>query len=501
MEGQEENNTPQTTAGVNSGGVASSDSSLANNEELDTVSNPESGVSPDSSQVSEKNNENESAVESSTKGSDQVEEETDRLSVPESPNTTEVEEKRTTDSKSADDDTVNVVERLKSDLKEREEAEESDTLNAQDELNMIRSLLEAEASQDARTLLDAQDSILSSNLSNEVNVGEKASNDRVRKLREKIEVNSLKTPTMSSMISIAAEKVQNSDNGDEGNETSASSSSGVFKFDDINGMADEEISTFIGSYEENKCLSEMISQLNTEDFEHLFRADPSFMDDFRWWCRVCLRARRYRQKRAIQLLKSYADWRLSSEIYKADQSRLKDQVETGFLLFLDDVRCVEGRAIIVIRLALHDPKKFQPKDVVTALHYVVLYGLKSDPIVQAKGFTVLMDMSETGYSNFDMGVASAVSKALNSTLPMRYGKLIVYNPPFFFSTLFKLIYIFLSTKMRQRMVRVFASSKNPITSPLFKYIQQACLPTFYCGNHHVDPETFAMEVLGTLTKQ
>mmetsp|Transcript_4947 Transcript_4947/g.5796 ORF Transcript_4947/g.5796 Transcript_4947/m.5796 type:complete len:438 (-) Transcript_4947:72-1385(-) len=398
-----------------------------------------------------------------------------------------------------DSEKVSVVERLQHDLEEKEREAHSSS-EAHDELNMIRSLLQAEASQDACKLLDAQDEILSSTLSNEIDAGEKPSIARVQSLRRKIQNNSFKTPTMSSMIASATEEAQQYElNFNKQNGSGTDTKKNQIKIvDEKDGMSEEHIPSFIGTYEENQCLSQMISQLNTEDFESLFAADPSFMDDFRWWCRVCLRARRYRQGRAIQLLKAYAKWRLESQIYKADKDRLKDQLESGFLLFMEDSRCVDGRTIIVIRLVLHNPKKFLPKDVVIALHNVVLYGLKSDPLVQAKGFTVLMDMTNARYGNFDMGIASAVSKALNSTLPMRYGKLIVYNPPFFFSTLFKLMYIFLSKKMRQRMVRVFPATTKPESATLHEYIDRVNLPTFFGGAQQISTLNFAADVVDNM---
>lgn len=388
-----------------------------------------------------------------------------------------------------------MVEKLKADLAASQGKSE-------DELKLIRTLLQAEATHDAGELIDAQDIILSSGMAEGLEEIKQSPNiQNAQKVRQCLQDSPFK-PHHADFTELVSGLPPGNGEQSEAEAPREPGSTAPEAAGQVNipagGLNDEECAAFVGSYEENLVVNALMEKLPLEQFEALFEQDPEFRKEFRWWARACLRARRYRLERAVDLLSKYAAWRKDIMLVSTNQSKLKAQLESGFCIFLEDARCVDGRAILLVRGQFHDPSKYKPQDVAVALHNVILYALRSDDLIQAQGFTILHDMTKLRYRNLDFGLFEQLSRCFNSTFPMRYGRLILYNPPFFFSAVYRIASIFLSKKMKERLLKVPKQKKHPAFVTLAKHVHQKDLPSYMGGGQELNSELFATSVISAL---
>ena len=371
---------------------------------------------------------------------------------------------------------------------------------SEEELKLIRTLLHAEATHDAGELIDAQDIILSSGMADGLEDIKQSPNiQNAKTVRQTLHASPFKPhqADFTELVSGTAPASEDQKNGESSVPNNTTEEKDELNIP-ANGLNDEECAAFVGSYEENLVVNALMEKLPMETFGEVFEQDPEFKSEFRWWARACLRARRYRLERAVDLVTRYAAWRKDIGLNKSDQSKLKAELETGFCMFLEEARCVNGRAILLVRLQFHDPTKYKPHDVVIALHNVILYALRSDDLIQAQGFTVLHDMTKVRYRNLDFSLAEKISKCFNSTFPMRYGRLVMYNPPFFFSAVYRIVSMFLSKKMKERLVKVPKDRKHPAFVTLAKYVHQKDLPSYMGGGQELNPLQFSTNLISAL---
>jgi tyrosine-protein phosphatase non-receptor type 9 len=131
-------------------------------------------------------------------------------------------------------------------------------------------------------------------------------------------------------------------------------------------------------------------------------------------------------------------------------ARLLEQLQTGFIRLMP--RCDnEGRAVIHVRLKLHDKSKFTPDDTKRAWHYLVMRALARDARTQARGVIFVSDMHDSTMANLDPAVPKAIIGALRECVPMRVHNGFIVRPRWFFSLVFPIVRAFMSEKMKRRI--------------------------------------------------
>mmetsp|Transcript_498 Transcript_498/g.1223 ORF Transcript_498/g.1223 Transcript_498/m.1223 type:complete len:870 (+) Transcript_498:214-2823(+) len=289
---------------------------------------------------------------------------------------------------------------------------------------------------------------------------------------------------------------------------------------DEQGFTEEEMLTILGTEVEEDYIARFKVMLEQKLGADFFFEHDDLASNLDFWARACLRARRFRVARAVELMRRYAECKVEIETQiDSDKMRVRELLTSGVLCFLGGARCREGRGILVLRMGLHDPRKFQATDLLAAAHETIIHAIEKYPRLQAVGFTIINDMTGATSRNFDSKVPKLLSRTIESRLPLRYGRVIVVNPPSFFSAVFRVVSFFLSAKMRKRMIRVnykpseseegdvqTIESQNGEGGPtdvaaevhdtvLENYILKEHLPTFLGGNRVVDYAGFAMQLV------
>lgn len=172
------------------------------------------------------------------------------------------------------------------------------------------------------------------------------------------------------------------------------------------------------------------------------------------WQLASLRARRHDLLAARSLLLRYMEWRAANDVdqHTASES-LRRQLESGFL------RCsgltdVQGRIIVYVDNAKHDPASFSAAQTVLAVHAVLEYALLRFPAAQTRGIVIVQDLSRMGVSNVDLEVPKALKSAFTDTFPVRVGMFLIYQAPLFVRVAAPVLKAFLSKKLRKRIVLV-----------------------------------------------
>ena len=149
-----------------------------------------------------------------------------------------------------------------------------------------------------------------------------------------------------------------------------------------------------------------------------------------------------------------------------------------------------GRAVLWIRLRFHDPKRSKADDMARYLSYVLRSSLE-DVEVQRHGVVVLQDMTGLGFKNLDPAAAKAIFTKVFSNAPVRVGRIVIYNPPWFIGhVLLPIVLSFMSKKLRGRIAIVNGNKPEKIT----EYIDASALPTELNGSYAVDEDKWAKDL-------
>jgi hypothetical protein len=255
----------------------------------------------------------------------------------------------------------------------------------------------------------------------------------------------------------------------------ASSSGGT---EEEKPLSDREAREMIFSAEEQDILLAFTSCLDRE------KLDASIIDDLEFWSLACLRARRYRLRRAIDLLENYSQLRAELRQERELAEKVSGLLSAGILTFLGgDKPDVRGRGIIMISLAKHDPKVYSARVFLHSLHSIVEHAIRTEPRFQVTGFVLINNMTGASMANFDTRIPREISGSISSRLPLRYTNLFIVNPPMFFAAVFRVVSVFLNSKMRARMRQLRVSEND---NPLLEFIPEAHLVSQLGGGNEVD---------------
>ena len=144
---------------------------------------------------------------------------------------------------------------------------------------------------------------------------------------------------------------------------------------------------------------------------------------------LCLRGRKYEPARAAELLPKLLELKSEFGIGGPAGEQLIEDLHSHKIL-ASGAKDADGRAIIWVRLRHHDPKKSKAPDMARLVTTNMLHALK-DPDVQRLGVTIINDMSGLKLKNLDPSAAKAIMMRVFPCLPIRVGRICIFNPPWF----------------------------------------------------------------------
>ena len=203
---------------------------------------------------------------------------------------------------------------------------------------------------------------------------------------------------------------------------------------------------------------------------------------------MCLRGRKYDGARAAALLPDLIE--LIEELDLATPTpRLAADLASGKFV-MTGATDGAGRKILWLRFRFHDPKVSSPKDFARAAATVMLHALRDADTARC-GVAVLQDMTGLRMKNISPPTAKLMFGQVFPRLPVRLGKLCVYNPPWFVGRiLLPIVRMLLSAKLRARLVVLNGADREP----LYRQFEPASLTEELGGSYPFDLACWAASV-------
>jgi hypothetical protein len=185
--------------------------------------------------------------------------------------------------------------------------------------------------------------------------------------------------------------------------------------------------------------------------------------------------------------------RTELELGRDDKEQLKADLHAAKVCCLGG-KDVNGRGIIWIRLRYHDPKVSKPQDLWRLVATVMLEVLK-DVDVQRKGLIVINDMTGLKLKNLDPPAAKGMFGHVFPRLPIRVGRICIFNPPWVVGhVILPIAKTFMSKKLRERIVII--NGFKP--AELLSYAAPSSLPAELEGTLAFDEKAWAEGIIAQL---
>ena len=211
---------------------------------------------------------------------------------------------------------------------------------------------------------------------------------------------------------------------------------------------------------------------------------------------LCLRGRKYDAERAAGLLPKLLELKGSLGCdgpAGAWMPQLVSDINSAKVMNTG-AKDEGGRAIIWVRLRKHDPKVSKAEDMGRLLTTVMLSALK-DPEVQRHGVVVINDMSGLKLKNLDPAAAKNIMQNIFPKLPIRVGRIVIFNPPWIVGhVLLPVLLALMSKKLRGRIALVNGHHPEKITP----FVPAASLPAELDGTYALDEAKWSEALVATL---
>ena len=204
---------------------------------------------------------------------------------------------------------------------------------------------------------------------------------------------------------------------------------------------------------------------------------------------MCLRGRKYNiEKGAVavpKMLKLISENDLDSPDEKLTSDLLSQKfVTTGGKDHM-------GRAIVLVRLRYHDKSGSTARAARRLVGRILLHTLRGDPDVQRCGLAILHDMTGLGLKNLDPALFKAIIGEVLPGLPIRVGRICIFNPPWFVSkVIFPVFRMLIAPKLRARIAKVDGDDPEK----LLPYFPKSGLAEMHGGTIAFDHVAWAARV-------
>ncbi|CAH8336706.1 unnamed protein product [Eruca vesicaria subsp. sativa] len=212
------------------------------------------------------------------------------------------------------------------------------------------------------------------------------------------------------------------------------------------------------------------------------RQDPSTKEVDDLMIRRFLRARDMDIEKASALFFKYLAWKktVMPKGYIPESEIANDLSHKKVCMQGHDKK---GRPILVILGNRHNPSKGNPEE----FKRFVVYSLDKICARMPRGeekFRAIVDLEGWGYSNCDIRGYLAALSILQDCYPERLDKLYFVRAPYIFMTAWKVIYPFVDTNTKKKIV--FVENKK-LTPTLLEDIDETQLPDIYGGKIPLTP--------------
>jgi len=188
--------------------------------------------------------------------------------------------------------------------------------------------------------------------------------------------------------------------------------------------------------EELERFREMIGQLPQR------QSECTEVAQLRW-----LRARKFDADKAHEMYKNFVDWRNEKKIDKICLKDVSQVLKTPAVSFMGEDK--QGRCAIVIFPARHVPGTIDCHELEQMLAFTIeiactLTCRKSDR------FTILFDYDGWGLSCVDSNIDKVIMNVGQNNYPERLGEALLIKPPWYFSTVWSIVKVFLDEKTKNK---------------------------------------------------
>lgn len=201
------------------------------------------------------------------------------------------------------------------------------------------------------------------------------------------------------------------------------------------------------------------------------------------WSLTCfLRGCKYKQDRARRKITNYYEMRsrVPEWFHQRDPTlpALMDLLKMGVFLPLRK-KDAEGRTVVLIRAAIHDPYKHKQSDVFKIGKMLVDLLLETDEIMSIYGVFAVVDLSGVSLGHALHLTPPLIKKAVHAwqdCYPVRTRSMDFINAPVYVNVVLNIFRKFMNDKLKQR-VHVHGKS----ISSLHKVVSPSILPEEYGG--------------------
>lgn len=169
-----------------------------------------------------------------------------------------------------------------------------------------------------------------------------------------------------------------------------------------------------------------------------------------------LRARKFDVNKSLEMIRGYCDWRERTGVEQYNMERCNAVLDTDACLFMGED--IYGRPTIIVRPAKHVPGSL-PLDQVEALMVLTLEVAIRNLKNYNEHFILIFDYEGWGLKNVDKGVDNIILTVGQNNYPERLREAILVQPPWYFSTVWTVVKLFLDEKTKSKFT--FLSKNIP----------------------------------------
>jgi len=174
--------------------------------------------------------------------------------------------------------------------------------------------------------------------------------------------------------------------------------------------------------------------------------DQDFSDAM---CLRWLRARKFDVQKAYDMAKAHCDWREETRVEQYSMEMCNSVLDTEACQFMGEDKL--GRPTIVITPGKHTPGSL-PLDQVEALMVLTLEVAIRNLKNNNEHFVLIFDYEGWGLRNVDKGVDNIILTVGQNNYPERLIEAILVQPPWYFSTVWAVVKLFLDEKTKSKFL-------------------------------------------------
>ncbi|KAL0481718.1 hypothetical protein AKO1_012385 [Acrasis kona] len=159
-----------------------------------------------------------------------------------------------------------------------------------------------------------------------------------------------------------------------------------------------------------------------------------------------LRARKFDVDKAFDMYKEFLEWREEKGIERLCLDDFGPILNTNAVSFMGEDK--KGRMSIVIFPARHTPGTMDCNELEKLMAFVI--EILATKMVKSEKITIVFDYDGWGLSCVDSNVDKVIMHVGQNNYPERLGEALLMRPPWYFSTVWSIIKVFLDEKTKNK---------------------------------------------------